>query len=205
MVSEMKFDRVRRILQTIFEEMMSDYEEKRKGNIRQFTFCNRCKYVHEYRIDEKMVFLRCKSCLHVHSKRDMSAREHTDILQYELQQPTQTEPVRQGATQVGKKLSEEERTFYIQHCIKASPFYREGNLIDYECLDDSKLIKVYEYYKSKRLEYIEYCEDMTQYYRPDKNVQFHLLGDEDLVSYVEMYKYDQATPSVLDEVCDGKG
>lgn len=164
----MNFDRLRRTLQTIFEEMMSEYEERRKGVTRQFTFCVRCHYVHEYRLDEQMVFIRCRSCKHVHSKRDMTAREHTDILHYETQQPIDTTPARQGENVMendGKKfLSNKERTAYVK-----------------------------------------YCENMTQYYRADKNVQFQFLDDWELVEYVEAYKYDEAMPSILDEVCDGKG
>ncbi len=154
------------------DEYLAIREERRKGFNHEFEFCHKCQYVHEYRVEERQVFVRCRSCRHVHLKRDMTAREHTHMLHYELQSTTEDvetiEPARMGAT---------------------------------EMVNDGKRFLN----AKERKAYIGYCENMTQFYRGDKYVQFHILDDFELMEYVEAYRHDEATESVLDEICDGKG
>uniref|UniRef100_UPI0020BD7941 hypothetical protein n=1 Tax=Staphylococcus aureus TaxID=1280 RepID=UPI0020BD7941 len=115
-------------LMTWIENYMQKREERRKGVTHEFEFCHKCKYVHEYRLHERKVFLRCRSCRHVYLKRDMTAREHTDMLNYQLQLPevVSDEPARMGATQMvndGKHfLSNKERSAYIQYCENMTQF-----------------------------------------------------------------------------------
>lgn len=155
-----------------FERYMMKREDRLKGPNHEYSFCNKCHYVHEYRTHEKKVFVRCRSCRHVYLKRDMTAREHTDMLNYEINEAISTAkkalPARNGA----------------------------NNMVN----DGKKFLS-----NKERVAYIRYCENMTQYYREDKFIQFHLLDDFELMQYVDVYKYDEATPSPLDEVCDGKG
>lgn len=159
------------LITALIDEKLSKWENKRKGH-ESHEFCENCVYTHEYRTDERMVYIRCKSCLHVTKKRPMTGKELVDMLHYaELEE-------KQSAVAVTSALEPDERNG--GHHVMVN--------------DGSKYMTVKE-----RKRKIAFCEDMTQYYRTDKNVQFHLLPDCELQAYVDMYTYDQNLTTCLDE------
>lgn len=129
-------------------------EMKRKGPNHEFEFCQKCKYVHEYRLHERKLFVRCRSCRHVYLKRDMTAREHTDMLNYQInesQEAAKTEPARMGAIEMendGKKfLSNKERIAYIRYCENMTQFYRLDKYVQFHMLDDFELMEYVDLYR----------------------------------------------------------
>lgn len=165
------------ILKAVFDILMEKWENKRKGANHEHEFCGKCVYTFEYRTNERLVFIRCKSCRHVHKKRPMTGRELVDMLEYQEQ-----EEAAQNAIAVAVKPEE-----------------RNGGHVmpneEQELTDEQKCQR-----ERKRKRQQRFCEDMTQYYPLDKNIQFHLLSDDELQSYVDCYKYDQSCSTCLDEL-----
>lgn len=154
------------------DALLIAWEEKRKGK-ESHEFCENCIYSHEYRIEDRMVYIRCKTCLHVTKKRPMTGKELVDMLHYQEQEElaeklTQTSTLEPDERNGGHPAMENDGTKYMTD--------------------------------KERKRKIAFCEDMTQFYRTDKNVQFHLLPDYELQAYVDMYKYDQQCETCLDEM-----
>lgn len=165
------------IIKAVFDILMEKWENKRKGANHEHEFCENCVYVHEYRTDDRLVFIRCKSCRHVVKKRQMTARELVDMLEYEEQ-----EAAANTTTTVAEKPEDRNGGRTMQN-------------EEQELTENEKLKR-----QQKRKRQRRFCEDMTQYYPLDKNIQFQLLSDEELQGYVDAYKYDQSCSTCLDEL-----
>lgn len=142
------------IVATWVENYLTAWEQKKKFDPEAYEFCNKCRYVHEYRLHERKLFVRCQACRHVHSKRDMTNREYKDILNYELNDSknnVEEVPARMGATVMendGKKfLSNKERIAYIRYCENMTQYYRADKFIQFHMLDDFELMEYVDCYR----------------------------------------------------------